>query len=209
MAINIEILDLGINNLASLRRGLAEAGAANLRIVPSASETRSPDLMVLPGVGNYGAAVRELEQRGLLSTIAEHVSRGGFLFGVCLGMQLLLEGSEESPGALGLGLIAGRVEKLTGGPNTRVPNMGWNGLNPRDPELKFPTLSKNLDFYFVHSYAACPDDESEVLATSPFGDKSFVASVLHERVLGTQFHPEKSSRAGKQLLSDVLSWAHG
>lgn len=209
MAIDVEVLDLGINNLASLRRGLTEAGASNLRIVASASEAKGADLMVMPGVGNYGAAVVELEQRGLRDVVERHVASGGCLFGVCLGMQLLSDGSEESPGAAGLGLIPGQVRKLAGGPGVRVPNMGWNSLEAHDPDGLFPALDRNLDFYFVHSYAVVPDDDAHTLATSPFGDTDFVASVLRDNVLGTQFHPEKSSRAGKQLLVDVLEWANG
>lgn len=209
MAIRVEILDLGINNLASLRRGFVEAGATELGIVASATETQGADLLVLPGVGAFGAAVAELDSRGLGEVAQAHVAGGGYLFGVCLGMQLLGSSSEESPGALGLDFISGAVRKLDSSGGARVPNMGWSPLHARQDDPAFPSLERDLDFYFVHSYALVPDYETDIFATSPFGDHEFVSSVLRGRVLGTQFHPEKSSKPGKLLLSNVLAWAHG
>jgi len=209
MAIRVEILDLGINNLASLRRGLADAGASNLGIIASSEESRGADLLVLPGVGAFGAATAELESRGLGELAQAHVARGGYLFGVCLGMQLLSSSSEESPGATGLSLISGSVQKLESSGGARVPNMGWSPLHARQDNPRFPSLEQDLDFYFVHSYALIPEAEGDIFSTSPFGDHEFVSSVLRDNVLGTQFHPEKSSKPGKQLLSNVLEWARG
>ncbi len=209
MAIDVEVLDLGINNLASLCRGLTEAGASSLRTVASDHDSQGADLLVLPGVGAYGAAVDELAARGLGHLVKRHVDSGGYLFGVCLGMQLLGQSSEESPDAFGLGLIPGRVMRLTPSAGARVPNIGWSGLTlTREPEM-FSTLSKSLDFYFVHSFALVPDDDNDVLTKSLFGESDFVSGVLRENVLGLQFHPEKSSRAGTQLLTNVLAWANG
>jgi glutamine amidotransferase len=205
----VEVLDLGINNLASLRRGLLEAGAPQLRVIADASESRGADLMVLPGVGAFGAAVTELEARGLDRLVSDHVAAGGYLFGVCLGMQLLGTSSEETPLARGLGLVPGQVRKLIAGPDARVPNMGWSGLQAAESSDDFPTLRKHLDFYFVHSYAMVPDDDADVLTTTMFGEVPFVSGVLREKVLGLQFHPEKSSRAGNRLLADVVAWSHG
>lgn len=209
MAIEVEVLDLGINNLASLCRGLVVAGALGLRTVAAESESRGADLLVLPGVGAYGAAIDELKSRGLDGVVQNHVASGGFLFGVCLGMQLLGSASEESPEVVGLGLIPGQVRKLVPSPTTRVPNMGWNGVRATDKAEEFPTLHQQLDFYFVHSYAMEPDSEHDVLITSEFGGSSFVSGVLRDKILGLQFHPEKSSRAGNRLLADVVAWAHG
>lgn len=209
MAIDVEVLDLGINNLASLCRGLVEAGGNNLRTVASDRDSQGADLLVLPGVGAYGAAVKELAARGLGDLVKKHVDSGGYLFGVCLGMQLLGHDSEESPGVFGLGLIPGHVTRLIPSLGARVPNMGWSGLSPMREIEAFPTLSKPLDFYFVHSFALVPDDDNDVLTKSTFGEQDFVSGVLRENVLGLQFHPEKSSRAGFQLLTDVLAWANG
>lgn len=209
MTIEVELLDLGINNLASLRRGLSDAGARSLRVIASSNESRGADLMVLPGVGAFGAAVNELDKRGLTETINRHVASGGYLFGVCLGMQLLATASEESPAAVGLDLIHGQVHRLTANAGARVPNMGWGNSLATTRSENFPTFSHPLDYYFVHSFALVPDSKEDVLATSDFGEQSFVSAVIHENVLGMQFHPEKSSRPGAKLLSEVLTWANG
>jgi glutamine amidotransferase len=209
MPIEVEVLDLGINNLASLRRGLGDAGARNLRVIASGNESRGADLMVLPGVGAFGAAIIELKQRGLGDTVRQHVETGGYLFGVCLGMQLLATASEESPGVDGLDLIPGQVRRLKANSDARVPNMGWGGSTLTHESDAFPIFSKPLDYYFVHSFATVPDSEADVLATSAFGEETFVSAVLHNNVLGVQFHPEKSSRAGAELLSEVLAWVDG
>lgn len=208
MPIEIEVLDLGINNLASLRRGLSDAGAHEHRVITSSNESRGADLMVLPGVGAFGAAIDELQRRGLDETVARHVASGGYLFGVCLGMQLLHSGSEESPGVPGLDLIHGQVKRLTPNAGARVPHFGWTETRSAT-DREIPVLERGLDFYFVHSYAAVPDDPADVLAESTFGEESFVSAVLRDNVLGVQFHPEKSSRPGAQLLAETLEWANG
>jgi glutamine amidotransferase len=210
MPLEIEVLDLGINNLASLRRGLEDAGAHTHRVIASSNESRGADLMVLPGVGAFGAAIAELESRGLDEAVKRHVASGGYLFGVCLGMQLLTTGSEESPDAPGLDLIPGRAVRLTPNTDARVPNMGWTeAVAADDPDEEFTVFERALDFYFVHSYAVVPDDEADALAHSQFGDQRFVSAIRHDKILGVQFHPEKSSRPGHQLLSEVLEWANG
>jgi glutamine amidotransferase len=165
--------------------------------------------MVLPGVGAFGAAVEALDKRGLTETINHHVASGGYLFGVCLGMQLLATASEESPAAVGLDLIHGQVRRLTANAGARVPNMGWGNSLATTGSENFPTFSHPLDYYFVHSFALVPDSKEDVLATSDFGELSFVSAVIHENVLGMQFHPEKSSRPGAKLLTEVLTWANG
>jgi glutamine amidotransferase len=209
MAIEVEVVDLGINNLASLTRGFATAGDVELRVIANASETRGADLMVLPGVGGYGAAVTELRDRGLDEVVTAHAASGLPLFGVCLGMQLLAEKSEESPEAPGLGLVKGSVRKLQATSTDRVPNMGWTGAEATDRAAPFAALREPFDFYFVHSFAMVPDDPGEVLITSQFGGSPFVSGVIHDNVLGLQFHPEKSSRGGIRLLGEIVTWANG
>lgn len=209
MPLEVEIVDLGINNLASLTRGFAAASDVNVRVIAHASESRGAHLMVLPGVGGYGAAVEELRNRGLDTVVTEHAAAGFPLFGVCLGMQLLADASEETPGAPGLGLIKGTVRKLIASGTDRVPNMGWTGADATDKAAPFAALRQSLDFYFVHSFAMVPDDPDDVLITSQFAGSSFVSGVIHENVLGLQFHPEKSSRGGIRLLGEVVAWAHG
>ncbi len=209
MKIEVEVVDLSINNLASLCRGFREAADIELRTIASADESRGAQLMVVPGVGAYGAAIGELRSRGLDRVVGDHVEAGSPLLGVCLGMQLLSGSSEESPGVPGLGFIPGAVRRLVPTGNARVPNVGWGGLEARERAEAFPTLTGTLDFYFVHSYAFVPDDDADVLVTSSFGGGQFVAGVWRDNVLGLQFHPEKSSRGGIRVLADVVAWAHG
>jgi imidazole glycerol phosphate synthase glutamine amidotransferase subunit len=209
LAIEVEVLDLGINNLASLRRGLRDAGAKDLRVVASSNESRGADLMVLPGVGAFGAAMDELEQRGLGETLHHHVASGGYLFGVCLGMQLLTSASEESPGIAGLDFIPGQVRRLIPNAGTRVPNMGWGSSRAVDDAEPFSVLNRPVDFYFVHSFAVVPENDAHTLAVSEFGDQPFVSAIAMDNIIGVQFHPEKSSRPGSELLSQVLEWADG
>ena len=209
MAIEVEVLDLGINNLASLRRGLRDAGAKDLRVVASSNASRGADLMVLPGVGAFGAAMTELSERGLDETLRRHVASGGYLFGVCLGMQLLATASEESPGVTGLDLIPGQVRRLIPNSGTRVPNMGWGSSQARETTDQFSVLNRPVDFYFVHSFAVVPDNDASILAISEFGEQPFVSAIARDNIIGVQFHPEKSSRPGSELLSQVLEWADG
>jgi glutamine amidotransferase len=209
MPVEVEVVDLGINNLASLTRGFRSAADVDLRIIANGEESRGADLMVVPGVGAYGAAVDELRSRGLDEVVHAHAAAGLPLFGVCLGMQLLAERSEESPDAPGLGLIKGSVQKLEATDQARVPNMGWGGADATAKAGPFGALRQPLDFYFVHSYAMVPDDPDDVLITSEFGGKPFVSGVIHDNVLGLQFHPEKSSRGGIRLLGEIVEWARG
>jgi imidazole glycerol-phosphate synthase subunit HisH len=209
VSVSVDVLDLGINNLASLSRGFRNAADVELRLVGDASQAGTPDLLVLPGVGAFGAAVDELRRRGLDEVIASHVASGRALFGVCLGMQLLADSSEETPGVTGLGLIPGTVHKLEASGTARVPHMGWDGVRATEQAGPFTTLGEPVDFYFVHSYAVRPSDESDVLITSEFAGRPFVSGVVRDNVLGMQFHPEKSSRPGARLLSEIVAWSRG
>jgi glutamine amidotransferase len=165
--------------------------------------------MVLPGVGAFGAAMAEMHQRGLDETVHNHVGSGGYLFGVCLGMQLLTSDSEESAGVDGLSLIPGHVRRLTPSAGARVPNMGWAPSGAVRDDERFAVLNRPVDFYFVHSFAVVPDEDADVLARSEFGDAPFVSAIARDNVIGVQFHPEKSSRPGSELLTQVLDWADG
>lgn len=209
MGAAIEVIDLGVNNLASLVRGFRNVADIELRTVASAAESRGADLMVLPGVGAFGAAIEELRTRGLDDLVREHVASGGPLFGVCLGMQLLVNASEESPGRTGLGFIPGEVKKLEASERARVPNMGWTGASPSAAAQDFPSLADEADYYFVHSYAVQPADEQHVLAWSEFDGRPFVSGLIRDNVLGVQFHPEKSSFGGQRFLAEVVEWALG
>jgi len=209
MGAAIEVIDLGVNNLASLVRGFRNVSDVEIRTVAAGTESRGADLMVLPGVGAFGAAVDELQSRGLDDLVREHVASGGPLFGVCLGMQLLADASQESPGRAGLGFIPGQSIKLEASERARVPNMGWTGASPGAGAGAFSSLARGTDYYFVHSYAVHPEDDRDILAWSDFDGRPFVSGLLRDNVLGVQFHPEKSSFGGQRLLAEVVEWALG
>lgn len=189
------IVDYGMGNLRNVRRAIEHAGAA-VRVTSSADDVRSAEALVLPGVGAFGEAVRRIDRLGLREAIVAHVTAGKPLLGICLGMQLLFDASDESPDAAGLGIIAGRVRKLPVG--VKVPHIGWNDVVPvvPNPFLEFPGV-----YYFVHSYAA--DPVPGTIAVAEHG-RGFCAAVRRGNVVGVQFHPEKSQAAGLSLCRKFL-----
>jgi glutamine amidotransferase len=199
----IAVLDYGIGNLRSAQKGLERAGAdAQLTADPAA--VSAADGVVLPGVGNYGRCVEALRRHGIDSMAKDAAASGRPFLGICVGMQLLFEGSDESPDHAGLALVAGSFGLL---PDTvKRPQMQWNSIQV---ERSSPLLD-GLDgawLYFVHSYAArC--NPVDVIATTDYGGP-VVAAVQHENVYATQFHPEKSSDAGRKLLRNFVGLCRG
>lgn len=199
------LFDYGAGNLHSLGKAL-EVGGADVRLESDPARILDGDLLVLPGVGAFGAAAARLapareELRAALG--------GGFpCLGVCLGMQLLFDDSEEGPGIPGLGFISGRVRRLRGG---RVPHMGWNDVVPvaggGDAREEHPgfALRSPLVAYFANSYVAEPVKDSAVIAWTNFEDERFPAAVRSGRTVGMQFHPEKSGMPGIRLIRDFLA----
>jgi glutamine amidotransferase len=207
----IGVIDYGVGNLGSVMRALEE-----LRVTPvlitRPIDMRAVDRLILPGVGNFTDCARLLDDGGWARTLRDEVEIGGKpLLGVCLGMQLLasfsMEGSADdaSNGTLGLGFIPGRVNNLRAlGCSLRIPHVGWNEVTSCNTTGGlFDGIPNGTDFYFVHSYAFVPDDPSHVLATTLY-DISVTAAVRNGHIWGTQFHPEKSSRAGFRLLRNFI-----
>jgi glutamine amidotransferase len=202
---DLALIDAGGANLGSVRYALGRIGAQP-RLVRDADELGAPERIILPGVGAAAPSMALLRARGLDAALrASEVP----LLGVCVGMQLLFESSEEGDVDC-LGLLKGRVRKLSGGPGLRVPHMGWNRLRKRlDANGDSPPLLDGIDdgahAYFVHSYAVLVDDETDacVLAESDHGQR-FAAVVGSGKRYGAQFHPERSSAAGLQLLDNFL-----
>jgi glutamine amidotransferase len=196
----IAVLDYGIGNLRSAEKALQHVGAeAALVQEPSAAE--GADGVVLPGVGNFGCCMEALRSSGLDRVALAAVSAGKPFLGICVGMQMMYEGSDESPGVPGLGLLPGRIRLLPEG--VKRPQMQWNLLQLTEPDC--PILSGLGDqewAYFVHSYAAPPGDA--VVATCDYGGP-VVAAVGRDRMWATQFHPEKSGSAGLKLLANFAS----
>ncbi|OLC21213.1 MAG: imidazole glycerol phosphate synthase, glutamine amidotransferase subunit [Chloroflexi bacterium 13_1_40CM_68_21] len=198
----IAIVDYGVGNLANVKRGLQRAGAADVLVTRSQDELLSARAVVLPGVGHFGHCARELRRFGLDVAVVRIVSERGIpLLGLCVGMQLLFEGSDEDPETPGLGLYRGRVRKLRG--PVRVPHTGWNRVRLVRPHPWLTEVPDAAYFYFVHSYAPEPDDQSAVVGTVEHGG-SVTAAVGGENVLGLQFHPEKSGAMGVRALAGFV-----
>lgn len=196
-AAGVSLLNYGVGNLGSVRNMFKRLGVATDDI-SSPEELRSASRVLLPGVGTFDHGMNALERNGWVDAIRQHANSGKPLLGICLGMQLLLEASEEGQQP-GLGLIPGRALRFDGDNALRVPHMGWNYAEPRADHPLFGRLDEEARFYFVHSYFAQPADESHTLAVTSYG-RVFASAIMRENVMGTQFHPEKSHRYGMRLL---------
>ena len=204
----VEVLDLGLNNLASLLRALSEAGFHDVRAIDHSTSHRPANLLVLPGVGAFGAAMHRIRARGFDAVLRDHLASGGKLVGVCLGMQLLGSSSEESPGVAGLNLIPGAVVRLPFEQGERIPHVGWSTVRMTGAAVAFDELRQPFDYYFIHTYALQPNSPSDVLGLTPYGRGSFASAVLSGDIVAFQFHPEKSSRPGARLLKQVQAWSN-
>jgi glutamine amidotransferase len=198
----IGVCDYGVGNLRSVERALARGGGTAV-ISADARELAACDGLVLPGVGAFAVAAQALRSRRLDAAIAELAASGRPILGVCLGFQLLFSDSDEGDGDAGLGLIPGRVRRLrpAGG---KVPHMGWNRLRITRPCSLLSGVDDGDHVYFVHSYAATPDDAARVVAVTNHGGE-IVAAVEDGNITGTQFHPEKSGAAGLRVYTNFVS----
>jgi glutamine amidotransferase len=193
----IAIVDYGVGNLASLDTALRRAGAGDVLITRSHVDILAANAVVLPGVGGFGHCASELRRLGLDVMVRVARERGIPLLGLCVGMQLFFDESEEDPGTPGLGLYPGRVRRLHG--DVRVPHTGWNQVRIVRTHPWLGGVPDEAYFYFVHSYAVDPVDEGAIVATVDHGG-AVIAAVGSDRVLGLQFHPEKSGAMGTSVL---------
>jgi glutamine amidotransferase len=200
----IGILAVGLGNLRSVENGVYQNGFDPV-IVRDASVLDDLSHLIIPGVGNFGAAMPEIDRRGLRQPILAFAASGRPLLGTCLGMQLLMSVGEEGGLHEGLGLIPGRVARLTPPPGFRVPHVGWNTVAMRRLHPVFDGVKERRDFYFVHAYAAACDRDDDVLGLTDHGT-SVIAVVGRANVIGVQFHPEKSQVNGLRLLEDFCHW---
>lgn len=201
----IAIIDYGVGNLFSVEKALAALGA-DAKITSDARTIAAADKIVLPGVGAFGDCMENLTATGLIPTIKDFVKTGKPMLGICVGLQILFEGSEESIGVAGLGLLKGKVRRIQA-PGLKVPHMGWNSLtikSPRQPLDLFQGLSEKPYVYFVHSYHAVPQDSSIVTATTEYGSE-LTAAVAKGNIQATQFHPEKSGDVGLAILNNFIN----
>ncbi|HNW36536.1 MAG TPA: imidazole glycerol phosphate synthase subunit HisH [Candidatus Ozemobacteraceae bacterium] len=201
----ILIIDYGLGNLASVKRAVEECHGDPL-ISADPADIAQASHLILPGVGSFADGMKLLRERGWCGPLRQAVSRERIpLLGICLGMQLLADWGDEGGGCDGLGLIPGRVERLAAtAADERIPHVGWNEVCLVHPCSLFEGIADGTDFYFVHSYAMRPKDDSVIIGTTPYAG-GFASAVQSGCVSGVQFHPEKSVPAGFALLRNFIS----
>jgi glutamine amidotransferase len=199
----VAVLDYGVGNLHSAAKALDRAGA-EVRVVPTVAAAAGAAGLVVPGVGAYGACLKGLASAGGAAAVAGWLEGGRPLLGICVGMQLLFEASEEGPVGDGVGVVPGTTRRLAGGSGpVKIPHIGWDEVTVRPGSRLLAGLGDGTRFYFVHSYAPGPDGEA-VAAVCDYGGR-FAAAVERGNLFGTQFHPEKSGRAGLALLANFVT----
>jgi len=199
----VTIVDYGSGNLRSVQKALERVGA-QARITDDPDVVADAELLVLPGGGAFGDAIRALRDRGLIEPILAHIRADRPFLGICMGLQLLFEVGWEGGRHEGLGVLAGEVTRFDLPDGFKIPHMGWNQVRWRTDGGGPRTGRNDEHFYFVHSYVARPRDESVIAATADYGGP-FCAAVARGRLFATQFHPEKSQLAGMELLRSFLA----
>jgi glutamine amidotransferase len=202
----IAVIDYDMGNLHSACKGLEKAGATPT-VTDVAADLLKADAVLLPGVGAFDPAIQHLRSRDLIGPIREVIASGKPFLGVCLGLQVLFEGSEEGREP-GLGILPGYIRRFRPEPGITIPHMGWNQLDlcQADHPL-WRSLNASSWVYFVHSYYAVPTDQTAVAATVTHGTQMVTAAIGRDHLMAVQFHPEKSSTAGLQLLSNFVALA--
>lgn len=203
-SLQLAIVDYGMGNIRSVRNAFVRVGC-NAELVQTPAEMQQADALILPGVGAFGEAVTNLNKLNLMEPIKQIVKAGKPLLGICLGMQLLADTSEERGNhQQGLGLIPGKVKLISVPKGLRLPHVGWNSISIKQAEPLFSTSREGESFYFVHSYHfdCAPQYRS---ATTDYGSE-LVAAVQKEHVFGVQFHPERSQGTGLRLLENFANY---
>ncbi len=198
----IAIIDYDAGNLKSVEKALTALGAQPV-ISRDKELLLSADKVILPGVGSFGDAMEKLHQYGLVDVIHQVVSKGTPFLGICLGLQLFFESSEECQGVSGLSLLPGKIVRFPDMPGLKVPHMGWNRLDIKPGARLFKGIESGAYVYFVHSYYLEAGRESDVAASSMYG-VTFGASVERGNLFACQFHPEKSSDTGLKILKNFI-----
>ncbi len=200
----IAIVDYNMGNLASIKNAFGVLGK-DVTLESDATKFKNYDKLLLPGVGAFGDAMLHLKSRDMIEGIKEFAQSGKYIFGICLGMQLLFQKSEEFGQHEGLGLIKGKVvefDRAKFSTNLKVPHMGWNRVFTKNHPL-FDGLDSKHYLYFVHSYHAICEDENDTIGTTTYGYE-FCSVVAHENILGIQPHPEKSHKNGLKIIENFI-----
>lgn len=191
----IGLVDFGAGNMRSVANAFAHLGF-DYRLCVESADLRSVDRLVLPGVGHFGAACKRLTETGILDELRFQVQQGKPYLGICLGLQLLFDSSDEAPAVRGLGLLPGHVTRIRA---RCVPHMGWNRVEAAPGNTLFEGLTSE-HYYFAHSYVAAPEQDEDIIGTVTVEDQRLVVAVGRDQFWGVQFHPEKSGEAGLALL---------
>jgi len=211
MTRKVTVIDYGSGNLLSISRGLEESGGT-VELTGDADRIAEAERLVLPGVGAFGKAMEQLRARGLVQPVLDFIAGGGRFLGICVGMQMLMDYSEEFGRHEGLGVIAGHVAAIPatdaqGAPHP-VPHIGWNALKAAGDGWRDSILGRlepGAAAYFVHSFQALPKSADDVLAVCDYNGRSVTAAIAKGAVTGVQFHPEKSGRVGLGILESFLA----
>ncbi|HCD36015.1 MAG TPA: imidazole glycerol phosphate synthase subunit HisH [Chlorobium sp.] len=192
------IADYGAGNLRSVKKAFDYLGI-KASVSSNPADMAGCQKVVLPGVGAFGQAIDSLDASGFSDAIHEHVDRGGHLLGICLGMQLMLTSSEEMGSHRGMDLVPGKVLRFRS-ETDKIPQIGWNSITMKKDSVLFRSLPDDSFFYFVHSYYCEPESTGDVAAETWFAGKNFCSAIEKNGIFAVQFHPEKSSEAGLQVL---------
>ena len=198
----IAIIDYDAGNIKSVEKAIQYLGEDAV-ITRDRDLILNSDKVILPGVGSFGDAMAKIREYDLVNTIYDVVDKKTPFLGICLGLQLLFKTSEESEGVTGLGLLDGRIIRIPDAPGLKIPHMGWNSLDIKPGATLFQGIEDQSYVYFVHSYYLQAEHEEDVAATTVYSTKLH-ASVEHENIYACQFHPEKSSRVGLQILKNFI-----
>lgn len=199
----IALIDYDAGNMKSVEKALQLLGQETV-VTRDPDEIYRADGVILPGVGSFGDAMENLHRFGLVEVIRRVTEQGTPFLGICLGLQLLFESSEESPGVEGLGLLPGKILRIPAGEGRKIPHMGWNDITFPHPGRLFAGVAEHSYVYFVHSYYLKAEDPSIVTAVTRYGT-GIHASVEKGNVFACQFHPEKSSGVGLQILKNFAA----
>ena len=209
MTTRVAVVDYGMGNLQSVVQALRAAAPAGTEVVRTSApeQVRAADRLVVPGQGGFRDAAAALAENGLGESVLEKMREGSPYLGICLGLQILFEASQEAPGVAGFGWFKGSVDRLVGGPEIKIPHMGWNALELKSGGHPLLTAAggANTYVYFVHSFHAVATEPDVVKATVQHGSNVVTAAVSRDNVMATQFHPEKSQAAGIALLRRFLT----
>ncbi len=199
----IAIIDYGAGNLQSVKKAFDFIGAESV-ITDNPETINACDRILLPGVGSFGDAMDSMAKSGLVETVKQNALSGKPFLGICLGLQLLFEESEESPGVKGLGIFKGKIKKFSSDMGLKIPHIGWNSLEIKQKDTLFKNVPENSYVYFVHSYYLHAEDENDIATVTNYGI-DFHSAVGKNNIFATQFHPEKSGDVGLQILKNFAS----